>query len=168
MEKKGVKRFVFDTGPFLLLSTQEKGSNTARLAVLKHEKGEIEIYIHPNNLSEAYMVINRIRKESTELLIRDVKPEDVIRAAYATLKVINDERTVIELGKLKSKYRGTPWGDLSASALSIRLSSEEEVSIIILDNEKHFERIREVKQYAYLNFNYNPASPFNKCINNGR
>lgn len=140
-----VKRFVFDTGPFLLLFTKEKGSNIARLAVLKHENGEIEIYIHPNNLSEAYMIINRIRREKPKLLIKDIKPEDVIRAAYATLKVIHDEKTTIELGKLKSKYRGIPWGDLSASALSIRLSSKEETPVIILDDEKHFERIREVK-----------------------
>lgn len=51
------------------------------------------------------MTINRTRRENAKLLIRDVKPEDVIRAAYATLKVIQDEKT-IELGRLKSKYRG--------------------------------------------------------------
>ena len=55
-----VERLVFDTGLFLLLFTKESGSDNARSAILRHEEGEIEIYINLNNLAEAYMVITKI------------------------------------------------------------------------------------------------------------
>jgi len=139
-----LRRIVLDTGPFLLLFTNEEGSEIVRRAVLKHEGGEIEIYIHPNNLSEAYRVVSEIRRERPELLVRDIDPETVVRSAYATLNVIQDEETTIRLGELKLKYKDKPWGDLSSAALALRLSDEEKVPAIILDEERHFRDLEEV------------------------
>ena len=68
LESELFKRLVFDAGPLILLFTNERGSNLARQAVLLHEKGEIEIPIHPNNLVEAYRVISKIRKEGPRFL----------------------------------------------------------------------------------------------------
>lgn len=139
-----MKQLVFDTGPFLLIFTKERSSDQAREAVLRHERGELEIFIHPNNLAEAYKVISMIRDETPELLKADVKPEDVVRSAYATLRVVQDEETTVMLGMLKLKYAGKPWGDLSSAALSLRLSEEREVPTVILDHERHFDDITEV------------------------
>lgn len=139
-----MKRLIFDTGPFLLIFTKEKGSEDAREAVLKHEKGKIEIFIHPNNLAEAYRVISQIKKENPRLLLKDLEPETIIRSAYATLKVIQDETTTVKLGVLKLKYSDKPWGDLSSASLSLRLSEEKKVPVVILDNEKHFGDIQEI------------------------
>jgi len=139
-----VKRLVFDTGPFLLIFTEESGSDQAREAVLRHEGGELEIFMHPNNLAEAYKVISMIRDETPELLQADVKPEDVVRSAYATLRVVQDEETTVILGMLKLKYAGKPWGDLSSAALSLRLSEEGEAPTVILDHERHVDDITEV------------------------
>jgi len=141
---KPLKRLVFDAGPFILLFTNEEGSDIAREAVLLHENGEIEIFMHPNNLVESYAVISRISKENPELLARKVEPSAVIRSAYATLNVVYDEETALKLGALKLKYEDKPWGDLSSAALALRLSDGEKVPVIILDKEKHFEDIKEV------------------------
>ncbi|MFQ6096045.1 MAG: hypothetical protein ACE5NN_07865 [Candidatus Bathyarchaeia archaeon] len=45
---------------------------------------------------------------------------------------------------LKLKYGGKPWGDLSSAALSIRISENGEVPVVILDHENHFNDIIEV------------------------
>jgi len=140
-----LRRYVFDAGPFLLLFTDEKGSDKARLAVLKHEKGEIEIYMHPNNLVEAYVVLNKLINERPDLLVKKIKPEDVVKSAYATLKVLHDEEVTLKLGELKAKYKDKPWGDLSAAALSLRLDEQGKVPVVILDGEKHFDDIKEIK-----------------------
>jgi len=139
------RRFVLDAGPFILLFTNEKGSEKARKLVLMHEESELELFIHPNNLAEAYRVISKIRAESPEMLIKDVNPETVIRSAYATLNVAQDDESTIRLGKLMMKYRNKPWGDLSSAALALSMSNEEKVAVIILDNERHFEDIVEVE-----------------------
>lgn len=144
LESKPLKKLVLDAGPFILLFTNEKCSNLARQAVILHEKGEVEIFIHPNNLVEAYRVISAIRKEKSRLLAKDVDPETVIRSAYATLGVIQDEKTTLKLGTLKLKYEDKPWGDLSSAALALRLSDETETPVIILNEEKHFEDLKEV------------------------
>lgn len=138
------RKLVFDAGPFILLFTKEKGSDNARKAILQHERGEIEVSIHPNNLSEAYRVISKIRSEKPELLARDIDPEIVIRSAYANLKVVQDEETTIKLGALKLKYGDKPWGDLSSASLALRLSHEEKVPVVTLDEEKHFKDIEEI------------------------
>lgn len=151
LESKRLKRLVFDAGPFVLLFTNERSSTVARKAVTLHEREEIEIFMHPNNLVEAYRVISRIRKESPRLLARDVKPSIVIRSAYATLNVVQDERTTVELGKLKLKYEDKPWGDLSSAALALRLSEGEKVPVVILDEERHFSDIREVASVRISN-----------------
>jgi predicted nucleic acid-binding protein len=143
-ESKPLKRFVFDAGPFVLLFTNEEGSDIVREAVLLHEGGEIEIFMHPNNLVESYAVISRIGKINPELLARKVEASAVVRSAYATLNVVCDEETVLKLGALKLKYEDKPWGDLSSAALALRLSDGEKVPVIILDEEKHFEDIKEV------------------------
>ncbi|MGB9854639.1 MAG: hypothetical protein ACPLRY_07560 [Candidatus Bathyarchaeales archaeon] len=143
-ESKPLKRFVFDAGPFILLFTNEEGSDVAREAVLLHEKGEVEIFMHPNNLVEAFVVISRISKENPKLLVRKVEPSAVMRSAYATINVVCDEETALELGALKLKYEDKPWGDLSSAALALRLSDGEKVPVVILDEEKHFEDIEEV------------------------
>ena len=143
-----MKRFVFDAGPFILLFTREQGSELARKAVLQHEGGRSEIFIHPNCLSEAYNVMVRVKREKPHLLARDVDPAVVIRSAYATLKVVQDETTTLNLGILKSKYKGVPWGDLSSAALSMRLSDREKVPVVILDRERHFKEITEVESQA--------------------
>ncbi len=144
--KPHMGRLVFDTGPFLMLFTREDGSDTARRIVLMHERGELEVYMHPFNLAEAYRVIARIRSEKPSLLVRDVTPGEVVRSAYATLRVVSDVETTIALGALKQKYPSKPWGDLSSAALSLRLSAEGvESPVVILDGEKHFEGISEVK-----------------------
>ncbi|MBS7627044.1 hypothetical protein KEJ51_08460 [Candidatus Bathyarchaeota archaeon] len=139
-----MRRLVFDAGPFILLFTREKGSNIAREAVLRHERGELQIFMHPNNLSEAYGVISKIREEAPKLLERDIDPVMVIRSAYENIKVVQDEITTINLGRLKHKYRDKPWGILSSAALAIRLSYRDKVPVIILDEERHFEDIDEV------------------------
>jgi len=139
-----LKRLVFDAGPFILLFTNERGSDLAREAVALHEGGEVEIFIHPNNLVEAYRVISKVREEKTELLARDVEPEMVIRSAYATLNVLQDEKTTVNLGTLKLRHEDKPWGDLSSAALALRLSDETRTPVIILDEEKHFEDLKEV------------------------
>jgi predicted nucleic acid-binding protein len=140
-----MRRLVFDAGPFLLLFTREKGSDIAREAVARHEKGEMEIYMHPNNLAEAYRVISLIRKEKPGILVKNVEPEAVIKSAYATLKVVQDEKTTAKLGMLKLKYGDKPWGDLSAAALSLRLLEENKATVVvILDDERHFEDMKEI------------------------
>lgn len=58
------------------------------------------------------------------LLIKKAKLGDIIRLAYATLRVVQDEKTTIELGKLKAKHKNKPWGDLSPAALSLRLDEK--------------------------------------------
>lgn len=139
-----MKRLVFDTGPFLLLFTREEGSDEAREAVLKHERRELEIYMHPNNLAEAYRIISLIRSERPELLAKDVPPELVVRSAYATLSVVSDEKTTVKLGWLKHKYPGKPWGDLSAAALALRLAEDGSVPVVVLDGERHLDDVVEV------------------------
>jgi len=139
-----LKGLVFDTGPFLLIFTRERYSDQAREAILRHERGELEIFMHPNNLAEAYKVIGLMREESPEMLKTDVRPEDVVRSAYATLNVIQDEKTTVRLGMLRLKYGGKPWGDLSSAALSLRLSEKREVPTVILEDERHFNDITEV------------------------
>lgn len=140
-----MRRMVFDTGPFLLLFTREEGSEKAREAVLRHERGEVEIYMHPNNLAEAYRVISLIRSERPELLERDVSPEVVVRSAYATLNVVSDEETTVKLGSLKLKYPEKPWGDLSAAALSLRLADGGPAPVVVLDGERHLDDVAEVE-----------------------
>ena len=152
LRKKGVKklaskpleRLVLDAGPFILLFTNEVGSAIARKVVNLHEKGEIEVFMHPNNLVEAYRVISKMKQMNPKLLIRDVEPSLVVRSAYATLNVMQDERTTLELSGLKLKYEDKPWGDLSSAALAMRLSEREQVSVVILDGERHFGDIEEV------------------------
>jgi len=139
-----LRRLVFDAGPLLLLFTNEEGSELARRAVMKHEGGEIEIYVHPNNLSEAYRVVSEIRRDRPDLLVRDIDPGTMVRSAYTTLNVIQDEETTIKLGELKLKYKDKPWGDLSSAALALRLSNGEKVPVIILDGERHFGDLQEV------------------------
>ncbi|MFQ6086186.1 MAG: hypothetical protein ACE5OY_08020 [Candidatus Bathyarchaeia archaeon] len=143
-EPKAVRRMVFDAGPFILLFTEEKGSDTARKAVLGHERGENEIFIHPNNLSEAYKVVYEMRGAKPQLLVRDIKPEDVVRSAYATLNVIQDEGTTTNLGMLKARYPRKPWGDLSSAALALRVSDKEKVPVVVLDEERHLDDVEEV------------------------
>jgi len=142
---KVLRRLVFDAGPFILLFTKEQGSERARKAVVQHERGQSEIFIHPNCLSEAYQVIARVKRERPHLLTRDIDPELVLRSAYATLRVVQDEKTTLNLGVLKSKYRGIPWGDLSSAALAMQLSDREKIPVIILDRERHFKEITEVE-----------------------
>lgn len=144
MESELLKRLVFDAGPFILLFTNERGSDLAREAVALHEDGELEIFIHPNNLVEAYGVISKVREEKPGLLARDVEAEMVIRSAYATLNVLQDEKTTVNLGMLRLRYEDKPWGDLSSAALALRLSDEARTPVVILDEERHFEDLREV------------------------
>lgn len=139
-----MRQLVFDTGPFLLIFTRERYSDQAREAILRHERGELEIFMHPNNLAEAYKVIGLMRDKSPDILKTDVKPEDVVRSAYATINVIQDEKTTVRLGMLKLKYGGKPWGDLSSAALSLRLSEKREVPAVILEHERHFTDIAEI------------------------
>ena len=145
MESEFLKRLVFDAGPFILLFTNERGSDLAREAVALHEDGEIEIFIHPNSLVEAYRVISKVREEKPGLLARDVEAEMVVRSAYATLNVLQDEKTTVNLGALKLRYEDKPWGDLSSAALALRLSDETRTPVIILDEERHFEDLKEVE-----------------------
>src|SRR5438552_4014454 len=109
---------------------------------------EDESFVHPNCLSEAYHVMVRVKREKPHLLARDVDPAVVIRSAYATLRVVQDETTTLNLGILNSKYKGVPWGDLSSAALSMRLSDREKVPVVILDRERHFKEITEVDSQA--------------------
>ena len=83
-------RMVFDAGSFTLIFTGEKGSEAAREAELRHERGETNVFIHPS-LSEAYRAISEMRETSPQLLAADVRPELVVRSAYATLNVVQDE-----------------------------------------------------------------------------
>lgn len=145
MESGLSRRFVLDAGPFILLFTNEKGSETARKLVLMHEEGKLKLFIHPNNLAEAYRIISKIRTESPEMLIKDVEPETVIHSAYATLKVAQDVESTICVGKLMVKYRNKPWGDISSAALALSMSDEEKVAVIILDHERHFKDLIEVE-----------------------
>jgi len=147
-----LKRLVFDAGPFILLFTNEKGSEVAREAIALHERGEVGVSIHPNNLAEAYGVISEMTNEKRGMLTMDVEPETVIRSAYATLNVIQDERTTINLGMLKLKYRDKPWGDLSSAALALRLSNEDRTPVVILDHEEHFEGLKEVEAVKISDF----------------
>lgn len=147
-----LKRLVFDAGPFILLFTNEKGSEVAREAIALHERGEVGVSIHPNNLAEAYGVISEMTNEKRGMLTMDVEPETVIRSAYATLNVIQDERTTINLGMLKLKYRDKPWGDLSSAALALRLSNEDRTPVVILDHEEHFEDLKEVEAVKISDF----------------
>ncbi len=140
-----MRRLVFDSGPFLLTFTKEKGSDEARDAISRHERGDFEIYMHPNNLAETYRIISMFRRQSPRLMVKDVKPDDVVRAAYANLRVLQNDKVTIKLGFLKLKYPDKPWGDLSAAALSLALSEEEDAPVVILDNERHFKDVREVK-----------------------
>ncbi len=120
----------------------------ARKAVVQHEKGRRMIFVHPNCLSEAYHVMVRMRTEKPHLLARDVDPELVIRSAYATLRVVQDERTTINLGVLKARYKGVPWGDLSSASLAMRLSDAEKVPVVVLDHDRHFKDISEIQSIA--------------------
>jgi hypothetical protein len=61
---------------------------------------------------------------------------------------IQDEKTTLNLGVLKSKHRGASWGDLSSAALAMRLSDREKVPVVILDRERHFKEITEVESQA--------------------
>jgi hypothetical protein len=151
LESKLLKKLVFDAGPFILLFTNEAGSTIARRAVTLHEKGEVEVFIHPNNLVEAFLVISKIRRENPKLLIRDVEPSIAVRSAYATVNVVEDERTTLELGTLKLKYEDKPWGDLSSAALALRLSSREKVPVVILNEERHFTDMKEVASVKISN-----------------
>lgn len=151
MESEALNRLVFDAGPFILLFTNEKGTDLARKAVTLHERREIEIFIHPNNLAESYKVISGLKEERKRKLATPVEPETVIRSAYASLHVLCDEETTLQLGKLRSKYLDKPWGDLSSAALALRLSKAEKVPIVVLDHEEHFEDIREVETIRISN-----------------
>ncbi len=136
---------MLDTGPFLLTFTEEEGADKIRKIIGRHEAGEIKVYIHPNNLAEAYKIISMIEKDRPRLVKRKVNPRIVIRSAYATLSVIQDEVTTVNLGSMRLKYRNKPWGDLSSAALALALSNQEEkVPVAILDHERHFEDIDEV------------------------
>jgi len=81
-----MRRYVFDARQFSLLFAKE-GSNKARLTAL-----------------------SRLINERLDLLTKDVKPEDVIESAYATLNVLSDEEATFKLEELKTKYRDKPWG----------------------------------------------------------
>lgn len=140
-----MRELVFDAGPFILVFTREKGSDIAREAVLGHQGGELGIYIHPNNLSEAYTVISEMRALKPEIMEKDVDPRTVIRSAYATLNVLHDEETTANLGMLKRKYVDRPWGDLSAASLALRLSDRIKVPVVVLDDERHFKDLSEIE-----------------------
>jgi len=111
---------------------------------MKHEGGEIEIYIHKNSLSEAYRMVSEIRRDRPDLLVMEIDPGTVVRSAYATLNLIQDAETMIKLGELRLKYRDKPWDDLSSAALALRLSNGERVTVIILDERRHFGDLQEV------------------------
>lgn len=81
--------------------------------------------------------------EKPELLVRRVEPSAIIRSAYATLNVVNDKETTLELAALKLKYEGKLWVDLSSAALALRLSKGKKVPVVILNEEKHFTDIKE-------------------------
>lgn len=136
---------MLDTGPFLLTFTQEEGGDKVRELIERHEAGEIELFIHPNNLAEAYKVISLIQKERPSLVKREVKPEDVVRSAYATLSVVEDEKTTVKLGALRLKYRDKPWVDLSSAALALSSSDEDrKVPVVIPEHDRHFKGVDEV------------------------
>jgi hypothetical protein len=119
-----------------------------RKFVERHEAGEIQVFMHPNCLAEAYKVISTLKEESPEVMDAEVKPEDFIRSAYATLSVVQNESTTIELGSLRLRYRNKPWGDLSSAALAIALSSQnEKIPVVILDHERHFKDIEGVNAF---------------------
>lgn len=136
---------MLDTGPFLLAFTEEKGGDKVRKLIERREAGEVQIFIHPNNLAEAYKVISLIQKERPSLVKRTIKPADVVRSAYASLSVIQNEKTTIKLGALRLKYRGVPWGDLSSAALAFSLSEDDnKVPVVIPEHDRHFAGIDEV------------------------
>lgn len=116
-----------------------------RYLIEKKEAGEIELFIHPNNLAEAYKVITLIQRDNPALIEKEVKPEAVVKSAYATLSVVQDERTTIRLGDLRLKYRNIPWGDLSSAALALSISEDnKKVPVVIPDHDRHFRGINEV------------------------
>jgi len=113
-----------------------------RKFVKRHEAGEIEVFIHPNCLAEAFKVISVLQQE--KLVSSDVNPASIVRSAYATLTVLQNETITNHLGSLRLKYRNKPWGDLSSAAVALSLSDESKksaVPVIILDHEVHFKDI---------------------------
>lgn len=74
-----------------------------RETVLKHERREFEVFIHSNNLAEAFRVVSEIKIMRTEILGESVDPRIIVRSAYGTLTVLQDEATTIHLGALKLK-----------------------------------------------------------------
>lgn len=68
----------------------------------------------------------------------------MVRSVYATFSIVCDVETTVKLGMLKLKYREKPWGALSSAAFSLRLSEENPTPVVILDDEKHFDDIKEV------------------------
>lgn len=131
---------MLDTGPLLLAFTEEENSDKVRQMIKRHEAREIELFVHPNNLVEAYKVISMIKRDKPELLrSKGIDPKEVVRSAYATLSVIQDESATLHLAEMKLKHHDKPWGDISSAALAISLSNDEEkVSVIILNHERHF------------------------------
>jgi len=142
-----LQKLVLDTGPFLLTFTDEGGSEKIRSLIKRHENGEAEVSIHPNNLAEGYRVISVIQaSRGSKFGNQNVDPSYLVRSAYASLSVIQNEITTINLGKLKMKYPNKPWGDLSSAALALSLSTEgTRVPVVILQHERHFSDISEVK-----------------------
>lgn len=51
---------MLDSGSFLLASTREEGDDKIRKLIGKREAGEVQLFIHPNNVAEAYKVISLI------------------------------------------------------------------------------------------------------------
>lgn len=136
---------MLDTGPFILTISNEDGANKVRKIVERHEAGEIEVFIHPNCLVEAYKVISLLQEEKPELVPVGANAADIVRSAFATLSVQQDETTTVKLGRLRLKYRNRPWGDLSSAALALSLSNQsEKVPVVILDHERHFKDIDDV------------------------
>jgi hypothetical protein len=142
-----VQRYVLDTGPFLLTFTEEDGSEKIRKIIRAHETGQTEAFIHPNNLAEGYKVISTLQSgKKLKSPDKNFDPRNIVRSAYATLSVIQNEITTINLGVMKMKYHNKPWGDLSSAALAISLSTEEKkVPVVILEHERHFGDIEEVR-----------------------
>ena len=123
-----MRRYVFDARQFSLLFAKE-GSNKARLTAL-----------------------SRLINERLDLLTKDVKPEDVIESAYATLNVLSDEEATFKLEELKTKYRDKPWENPFAVALSLRLNERGRVSVAVLNREKHLDDIEEIRVNLSLDY----------------
>jgi hypothetical protein len=130
-----------DTGPFILTVSNEGGAEKIRRIVERHEAQEIEVFVHPNCLVEAYKVISELQNEKS--VDSSVDPAEIIRSTYATLSVLQNEMSTIQLGRLRHKYRNKPWGDLSSASLALALSSGsgKNVPVVILDHEAHFKDI---------------------------